>query len=58
MKKMIGWAMLAFAGLATWSSCSKDPLKNLSEEESRIYITNRDSTADFALYKTYSIADL
>jgi hypothetical protein len=54
---MIGFAMLAVTGLAALSSCSKDPLKNMTEEESRIYITNRDSTANFASYKTYSIVD-
>lgn len=57
MKRMIGFAMLAVTGLATLSSCKKDPLGNMTEEESRIYITNRDSTANFASYKTYSIVD-
>ncbi|TDH22997.1 DUF4136 domain-containing protein [Segetibacter sp. 3557_3] len=38
-------------------SCSKDPLANLTEEESRIYITNYDSTAQFSAYKTFSISD-
>ena len=57
MKRMIGFAMLAVTGLAALSSCSKDPLKNMTEEESRIYITNRDSTANFTSYKTYSIVD-
>jgi hypothetical protein len=57
MKRMIGWVVLAFAGLATVSSCTKDPMNNLSEEESRIYITNRDSSVNFGSYRTYSIAD-
>lgn len=39
------------------SSCSKDPLKNLSQDETRIYITNRDSSANFSSYKTFSISD-
>ena len=39
------------------ASCSKDPLKNLSEDETRIYITNRDSSVNFASYKTFSISD-
>lgn len=38
-------------------SCQKDPLKNLSASESRIYITNHDSTADFSRFSTFSIAD-
>lgn len=54
---MIGWAMLAFTGVGLISSCTKDPMGNLSEEESRIYITNRDNNADFNSYKTYSIPD-
>ena len=37
--------------------CSKDPLRDMTEEESRIYITNRDSTVDFTSYKTFSISD-
>lgn len=39
------------------SACTKDPLKNLSDEESRIYITQRDSTVNFRSFKTFSIAD-
>ena len=39
------------------SSCTKDPIANLSDEESRIYITNRDSTVNFNGYRTYSISD-
>jgi hypothetical protein len=57
MKRTIGWAMTAIAGLALMSSCTKDPLGNLTEEESRIYITNRDDNANFSSYKTYSIPD-
>ena len=37
--------------------CTKDPLKDLSAEESRIYITQRDSTVIFPSFKTFSIAD-
>lgn len=38
-------------------SCTKEPLNNLTEEESRIYITNRDSSANFSSYHTFSIVD-
>lgn len=38
-------------------SCTKEPLNNLTQEESRIYITNSDSTTNFTGYKTYSISD-
>jgi len=37
--------------------CSKDPLRDMTEEESRIYITNRDSSANFGLFNTFSISD-
>jgi len=38
-------------------SCRKEPLNNLSDEESRIYITNHDASANFSGYQTFSIAD-
>ncbi|NSL90630.1 DUF4136 domain-containing protein [Chitinophaga solisilvae] len=41
----------------TFSSCRKDPLKDMTEEESRIYITNHDSQANFTSYNTFSIVD-
>jgi len=37
--------------------CSKEPVNNLTTEESRIYITNHDSTVNFSTYDTFSIAD-
>jgi len=42
---------------ATFFGCTKEPLNNLNQEESRIYVTNKDSTVSFADYKTYSISD-
>lgn len=48
---IVGMVAIAF------TSCQKDPLKNLSASESRIYITNRDSTANFSTFKTFSVAD-
>jgi hypothetical protein len=57
MQRMFAWALLIVTTVGVLSSCTKDPLKNLSEDESRIYITNRDSTVNFSSYKTYSIAD-
>lgn len=49
-------AALALLVLAL-AGCGKSALNHLSPEESRIYITNRDSTANFADYKTFSIVD-
>jgi len=48
---------VACAVILIASACTKDPLKNLSDEESRIYITQRDSTVNFANFNTFSIAD-
>lgn len=39
------------------SSCTKNPVNHLTADESRIYITNYDSSATFTSYKTYSIVD-
>lgn len=39
------------------SSCRKQPLNDMTEEESRIYVTNYNDTADFTSYKTFSIVD-
>ncbi|WP_221390648.1 DUF4136 domain-containing protein [Dyadobacter sp. NIV53] len=38
-------------------SCSNDPINDLSTEESLVYITNRDTDADYKEYKTFSIVD-
>ena len=57
MQRMIKWALLTAIPFAVLSSCTKDPLKSMTEDESRIYITNHDSAANFSSYKTYSIAD-
>jgi hypothetical protein len=57
MKSKYGLWLSVFALVTTFASCSKDPLDNMTEEESRIYITNNDPAAQFANYKTYSISD-
>jgi len=38
-------------------ACSKDPVSQLSAEESRIYITRHDSSASFNSFVSFSIAD-
>jgi hypothetical protein len=40
-----------------YTGCQKEPLDNLTTDESRIYITDHDSTVNFSNYKTYSISD-
>ncbi|MBB1284030.1 DUF4136 domain-containing protein [Flavisolibacter sp. BT320] len=57
MMKRTGWALMTAMTLLAFSSCTKDPMRNLTAEESRIYITNRDNNANFNGYKTYSIPD-
>jgi hypothetical protein len=54
-KSVMLLGVLAFGVLLT--SCSKDPIANLTEEESRIYITDHDSTANFSAFNTFSISD-
>lgn len=55
--KNIFLTICAAAGIGLLGSCTKEPLNNLTEEESRIYITNHDSTANFGAYKTFSVVD-
>jgi hypothetical protein len=57
MKKYLlaGMGILSFGALLT--SCSKDPLEGLSQEDSRIYITNHDANASFTSYNTFTISD-
>jgi len=45
------------AMVATFTSCSKDPLSNLTADESRIYVTDYDSTKNFGSFHTFSISD-
>ena len=47
----------ALAAVFVLGSCTKDPVNKLSSEETRIYITNHDSTVNFSSFKTFSIAD-
>ena len=56
MKNIIIMAVVA-VGITSLVSCQKDPLKELTPAESRIYITNHDSTVSFAEFKTFSVAD-
>ena len=54
-KRFLVFMAVAFLGLA---SCTKDSaVNNLSNPDTRIYITQRDSTVNFKNYKTFSIDD-
>lgn len=57
MKKMFLPLAAAVSITMLASSCSKDPVDKLSSEESRLYITNRDSSVNFSTFKTFSISD-
>ncbi len=56
MKKTGVW-LAVIAIMLLLGACQKDAVNNLSTEESRIYITNHDSTVNFSSYKTFSISD-
>jgi hypothetical protein len=56
MKKILS-AVACTATLIYAGSCTKEPLNNLTESESRIYISNRDESVNFGSYQTFSIAD-
>lgn len=50
--------LLGLAGISLlYTGCTKDPLNNLNTDESRIYITDHDSSINFSNYKTFSISD-
>ena len=55
--KKTGALLAAAALILSLGACQKDAVSNLSTEESRIYITDHDSTVNFSSYHTYSISD-
>lgn len=57
MKRVMLVMCAALGVTLSFSSCSKDPLKDMTEEESRIYVTNYDDSVNFSSYKTFSIVD-
>ena len=56
MKNISIMAVVAVA-VSSLVACQKDPLKDLSPAESRIYVTNHDSAINFSNFKTFSVAD-
>lgn len=58
MKRSISVLTVVTLLLATgFIACKKNVVNNLSDADSRIYITERDSTVNFSSYKTFSIND-
>lgn len=57
MKRVLLWSLMLAGTSLIYTGCSKEPLNNLTTDESRIFITEYDSSLNFSNYKTYSIAD-
>jgi hypothetical protein len=56
--KRILMTLIGLTGFSIiFTSCTKDPVADLSAEETRIYITDHDSSVNFSNYTTYSISD-
>ncbi|MBS0423996.1 MAG: DUF4136 domain-containing protein [Proteobacteria bacterium] len=52
------YSMVILSSLALLAmGCQKDPLKNMTDDESRIYITDHDSTARFSDFHTFCVSD-
>lgn len=56
MKKIV-FPVLIITGVLALSSCRKDPAKNLSGDESLIYITQHSDSVSFNSFHTFSVAD-
>jgi len=50
-------SLLILAAAFGIMSCSKDPISDLSTEETLVYVTNHDKAANYTQYKTFSIVD-
>ncbi|WP_266367619.1 DUF4136 domain-containing protein [Tellurirhabdus rosea] len=48
------WAICLLAGL---SACEREPLADLSPEDSQVFITNYDRNVNFGSYQTFSLPD-
>ncbi|PZP50355.1 MAG: DUF4136 domain-containing protein [Pseudopedobacter saltans] len=57
MKRIVIALILVSTTIVTISSCTKDPLNDMSYEDSRVYITQKSDSADFSSYSTFYIAD-
>lgn len=55
--KIIQKCWLPFLLIILLQSCRKDPLKDLSFDDSRIYVTNNDPEVNYADYTTFSVGD-
>jgi hypothetical protein len=39
------------------TSCTNDPINDLSDQDSQVFITNHDKSANFKSFKTFSVSD-
>jgi hypothetical protein len=55
---MLKKASFLIISAALWlTSCTKDPISDLSDLDSQVFVTNYDKSANFKSFKTFSIAD-
>jgi hypothetical protein len=55
---MLKKASFLIISAALWlTSCTKDPIGDLSDLDSQVFVTNYDKSANFKSFKTFSIAD-
>jgi hypothetical protein len=54
---MFSKKFFAIVGLLALLSCTKDVERNLEADEKPLYITKTDSSIDFTIYATFSLAD-
>ncbi len=57
MKTYFRLGLMTAGLLVVLGSCRKEPLNNLSTDDTRIYITQFDSSATFSSYSTFSVSD-
>lgn len=53
---VFAWLLLAATGGLVLTGCQRDPVADLSAEDSQVFLTNHTNTA-FTQYKTFSIPD-
>ena len=50
-------SFLIISAMIWLTSCSNDPVNDLSDLDSQVFITNRDKSANFKSFKTFSVSD-
>lgn len=55
--QILQWILVCGGVVVGMSSCQRDPLKDLTTEDSQVFITNYDRSANFASYQTFSLPD-